>query len=166
MLPINKTIINNSQNWQKKHWETIKYSYSKTPFFKEISSFFEKLYLKKNDRLVDLNLEIIFFLADFLKIKTKIILASEINPAGKKTDLLVDICEKLKGDSYLSGIGGKNYLEEDKFKNKNILVKYQNFPHPFYSQKSKEFFPYMSIIDAISNTGKEKTLELIRQNND
>jgi len=63
----------------------------------------------------------------------------------------------LKADTYLSGIGGKDYLEENNFKPNSIKLMYQNFVHPVYTQLNmndkKDFIPNLSIIDLIFNHG-------------
>lgn len=167
LIPINEIRIDNSQNWASKHWKSMQSSYCRTPYFKEIGYFFKDIYNNKQfEKLIDLNFAINNFIIDFLDIKAKLVTASEIKPAGKKTDLLIDICKKVGGDIYLSGIGGKNYLEEEKFKKEGLLLEYQKFHIPKYPQLLSGQNCRLSIIDMISNVGKTKTKKLISQIND
>jgi hypothetical protein len=84
-----------------------------------------------------------------------VILASELNlnPDLKSTDLLVEICRKVNADIYLSGISGKDYLEEEKFG--DIKVEYQSFFHPWYQQRNDNYFiPMLSSLDILFNNYK------------
>ena len=48
---------------------------------------------------------------------------------------------------------GKEYLDDNIFKEKNINVIYENFQHPTYNQYEKEFLSNMSIVDLLFNEG-------------
>lgn len=153
--------IDNSNNWGKNHWVNIISNYAKSPFFGYYKSFFEELYQKKWEKLVDLNETIIMYILKELRINVKIVKGSDLHLEGKKTDLLIDTCKKLNADSYLSGIGGYEYLEEQKFKENNITLFYQNFHHPIYPQRYEPFIPNMSVIDLLFNMGSEKSRKII-----
>ena len=159
---INKVRINNAVNWQIRHWRSIYYSYKKAPFFNLYKDFFEELYTKRWERLVDLNETIIMFLLQELNIKAEVIKSSNLNLRGKKTDLLIEMCKKLNADTYFSGVGGKAYIEERKFKEQNLNLLYQDFRHPVYRQRHKPFIPYLSVIDLMFNRGSNHSSEIIR----
>ena len=149
----------NAQQWRKKHWTTIHMNYVKAPFFKKYSDFFEDLYKREWEKLADLNIYIINFLKEILGMERKTYLSSELGVNTTGTQRLVDICKALKADTYLSGAGGRDYLEEDIFKKNSIKLTYQNFDHPVYGQlymkDTKDFVPYLSVIDLIFNHGPD-----------
>jgi len=147
--------INNNINWSNKHWKSIKLLYKKTPYFDKYAPFFEELYSKKWDFLNDLNREIMIFILKELGITTKWIEGSTLNLKGTKTDLVIDICKKLNADIYIFGALGRNYAEKDKFDRENIKIIFQDYNHPIYQQRFKDFEPYMSVIDLMFNHGKE-----------
>jgi len=157
---IQDTQINNAVNWQSKVWKSIFYAYNKAPFFDQHSSFLKQVYDKPWTHLADLNEEIIRYISHGLGIQVKIIRASTLSSTGKGTDLLLEICHKLEADTYLSGISGKDYLEETKFAEQGIKVIYQEFYHPIYKQLYEPFIPGMSIIDLLFNHGG-KSLDIL-----
>ena len=58
---------------------------------------------------------------------------SELNINGKATERLVNVCKSLNADTYISGIGGKGYLNEKLFEEKKIELRYQNcFMHALF----------------------------------
>jgi len=158
---INEVIIENSADWQRHHWNLIKNSYGKSPFFEHYRDFFEDVYLKKWVKLFDLNETIITYILRELDIKTKIVRSSDLNIEGKKTDMLIDMCKKANAKAYLSGVGGYNYLDEQKFERNNITLFYQDLHHPIYNQRFEPFIPNMSVIDLMFNLGSEESRKII-----
>ena len=148
---INKSLteieIDNKQNWRKKHLSSILMNYKKAKRFEECYAKLEVLYDKEYDFLSELCYEHLIFWLRELGIKTEIIKSSELNIDSKKSDLIFDLCRYYNTDTYISGALGKNYLEENKFKNAKINIIYQDYKHPVYEQLWGEFLSYMSILD-------------------
>lgn len=149
--------IDNEFSWQKKHLKSLRVSYAKSKFFSDYLAFFEEVYTRKWERLVDLNVHIINYILKQLTISKPIYFESQLNIANNSTDRIIEICKKLKADTYLSGIGGKEYLQGDKFIKTGIKLIYHDFIHPKYHQQfisdDNDFMPYMSMLDLLFNEG-------------
>ena len=159
---IKEVPINNNIDWKKDHLKSLEQNYGKTKYFKDYHDFFVDLYNRDWQYLGDLNVYVVKSLAQFLGIKTEfIIFSQEIKSEGKSTDRLVNICRDLKADTYLSGAGGKDYLEMEKFDKVGINVIFQEYQHPQYQQDCKGFEPYMAVVDLLFNHGKD-SLKIIR----
>lgn len=158
---IKEVSLDNNSDWQKNHLKNIKIHYSHAKYFKDYIGFFEKLYAQKWLNLIDLNVHIIRFILLDLKINKDIYFESELNISGEKTERIINICKKLNADTYLSGAGGKDYLDSQAFKKESIKLVYQDFKHPEYEQCYKPFIPFMSVIDLLLNQGKN-SLSLLR----
>jgi hypothetical protein len=152
--------IDNQQNWAKKHWNIIKNYYYKAPYFSKYASFFEELYRKRWEYIVDLDLAIIAYLLGQLGIKTKIILSSQLVSQATKTEGIIDICRELGATEYLSPSAGRNYIQENKIFSLGIQLEYHDYIHPVYKQQYSGFVPYLSVIDLLFNHG-EKSLEIL-----
>lgn len=154
---VSDVLIDNTFPWARKHLVSLKVCYGSANFFQEYFPFFQQVYAKKWERLADLNVHIINYILKELSISKPIYFASQLAIASKGTDLTIKICQKLKADIYFSGIGGKDYLEEEKFEKTNIKLIYQNFMHPVYQQQfmkdKSDFLPCMSILDLLFNEG-------------
>ena len=100
--------------WKSKYLKTIEYNYKRHPFFDEYFPFFEELVKKDICSLYEFNMEIINYFADKLDLTTEIIMASDLSPVGKKSDLILDIAKKSGASVYLSGPSGRDYMELDK----------------------------------------------------
>ena len=148
--------INNELSWSDDTFCKLYESYNKASFFNDYEPFLKNIYSKSWDMLLELNLHTIRQLIDWLGIDIKILKASELNIKGKSTERLVNICQSLDADVYVSGIGGKNYLNEKLFSQKNIKLEYQNYtPHPYEQIHSTTFVPNLSILDLLFNMGKK-----------
>ena len=157
--------INNDLPWAEENWNLIHKSYNESPFFDLYKVFLDSLYKKTWNLIFDLNLQILKKIFDWLDIKTEIVLESELNVTGTSSKRLLNICKKLGADTYISGIGGKKYLDEKLFEKNKIILKYQNYaPIRYLQHTSKSFIPNLSIIDLLANVGSESG-KLLKENN-
>ena len=148
--------ISNNVDWKKLHKKTITYNYSKSPYFNEFKSLSNNIYDEKLEFLVELNIILITKIKNILGIDTPLVLASELPEQNiKGTELLLFYCEELNADSYLSGSGGKQYLNEELFMERKIGLEYQNYVPIKYPQRFGEFIQNLSVIDLIFNCGNE-----------
>jgi len=100
---------------------------------------------------------------NWLDLKINIVLSSTLNIAGSGTERLVNICKILDSNEYVSGIGGKRYLDENLFNSNNIKLSFQNYSPIAYTQhNSKQFIENLSILDLLMNMGP-KSLEQIKK---
>lgn len=157
---ISEVEIDNSRFWAKKHWKSIYLSYHKAPFFNQYKDFFEQIYSKKWEKLADFNETIIRYLFKELDIDVPIYKSSDYDFKGQKNDLLIEMCEKLGTDTFLTGPGAKkpgekSYIEEEYFEKNNLKHIFSDFKHPIYKQQFEPFIPYMSAIDLLFNYGPE-----------
>jgi hypothetical protein len=160
-----KDIVILDDTWISRHLSILKHNYSAANYFIEYIDEIENLFdSMRNMNLVEVNMTLIIFFFDILKIDTSIVYASDINVNKKKSDLILALCEELKADKYISGANGVNYLNSSDFENKKIQVIYQDYKHPKFEQLFGEFIPYLSIIDLVFNHGPKSRDILLRGN--
>ncbi len=154
---ISEVLVDNASDWPRQHLQSIKTSYGHAEYFDRYFPFFENLYSRRWERLIDINIEVIKHFLGELGIATPLYYGSALGVTSKKTDRIIEICGKLGGDTYLSGSGGKDYLEDGKFAARGIKLLYQEFRHPVYRQQfmkdGGDFMPYLSIVDLVMNEG-------------
>ena len=152
-------------NWAKKHLKSIELNYKKTPFFKDYFPELQSILINDSkDSLGYLNLKLLEYFMECLKVDTPIVKACDYSFDGIGSDLVLDMCVKLGADSYIFGEQGKNYADVKAFKEAEIVVEFQNYIHPVYRQMGRDFLPYMSIIDLLFNEG-DKSYEILMSNN-
>jgi len=146
--------INNDINWKKDHYTKIYHSYKNAEYFSIYGSFLKELYEQDWKFLSELNIAIISKIFEWLKINIKIVKESELNIIGTKSERLINCCKKIGADTYLSGIGGKNYIKNEFFQESQIQLLYQQYyPKPYPQHFSSTFIPNLSIIDLLMNLG-------------
>lgn len=156
--------INNTIPWQRKHLKSMEVNYKKSPYFDYYIDFFRGIYSKEWDYLVDINSEILKFLLREIGIKVKVLYGHDLNLKGAKSDLVLDMCKKLKVDVYIFGSLGRDYAEVEKFESKGIKIHFQDYRHPIYSQQFGNFISHLSVLDLLFNHGKESLKKIMEGN--
>ncbi|MBW2146631.1 MAG: WbqC family protein [Deltaproteobacteria bacterium] len=160
-----KVRIDNRKNWRRKHLNAMRMNYARAPFFKRYVPYFQELYSREWDKLVDLDMEIIRFCAAELGIKTPIVLASEqyledrFIQAGwsedRRTERIIFFMKELGAEVLFEGESGKSYINEEMMDRAGCRVEYQQYHHPVYHQQFGPFIPYLSVVDLMFNHGDE-----------
>lgn len=156
--------INNNEPWARKHWKSLQVAYSKAPYFKRYKEFFEDVYGRRWDRLVDLNEAMLRGFLDILGIDVPVRSAGDWNFSGAKSDLVLDMCIQTKASEYIFGANGRDYADEKAFSAAGVKVHFQDYVHPTYPQQHGNFIPYMSIVDLLFNCGDESYSVLMSGN--
>ncbi len=160
---INEVGVNQTVVWQRKHLQALKIHYGKAPYFDTYIERFAEFYRQSYERLVDVNVAVVRLLMKLLGLERKMVLASSLQVEKEDpTTRLVEICQILGGDVYLSGSDGARYMDEAAFRSHEIQVVYQDFEHPEYSQCYGAFEPKLSVVDLLFNCGPE-SLTIIRE---
>ncbi len=156
---INETKIAD-KTWNKSHLDLLKQSYKSANCYLEVFKFIEEMYMTCNfEYLTEINMHFITKINQFLGITSEIKYSSEFILHEEKTQRLVNICSQLNGTDYFSGPAAKDYMEENKFSEKNINVHYFDYSnYAEYDQLYGEFIQGVSILDLIFNTGAKAPL--------
>lgn len=154
---IREVKIDNGSNWRHKHLKTIESNYKKAPNFEDCFEKIKEIYDKRHLFLIDLNMDLLQWVAIELGITTPTVFTSEYHVKSTSTQRLVDLVKLVDGDGYLTGQGSKDYLDESPFSKENIKVIWQKFQHPVYGHLHGEFIPRLSCLDYLmmeTNPGK------------
>ena len=160
-IPINDLKIDNTSSWSNAHFKSIKFNYSNAKYFSDYENFFEEVYQNKWNNLMSLLKFTNDHLINFLGIKNEIITSSSLKPISSKSDLILELCQKVDAHEYISGPFGRDYLDLKSFENAGIKIHFHDYSHPVYDQKFKGFEPNMSIIDLLLNHGKD-SLQILK----
>lgn len=155
--------IDRAAPWSRKHLQALISCYAFAPFFEDHRPFLTEIYAREWTLLGDLNRASLSYLVEALGLETKLILASTLAlpDACVATARLVAICQALGADTYLSGAGGRAYLEMERFEAAGIQVDFQIFHCPSYPQPFGAFIPNLSVVDLLCNCGGQ-SLDILR----
>jgi hypothetical protein len=152
LAKLNTIEIDNSQNWQNKHLETIRHSYCKGGSDLNFYNSMKALLAKDFSKLVELNSEFLRLSFETLGLHPDCFFSSQLSQVEEKNLRLVKMMKLLGKSTYLTGPAGLDYLDLDLFKRAKLRVKVFEFDESVnYPQSSETFIPKLSIIDYILN---------------
>jgi hypothetical protein len=157
--------ISDSTPWRRRHWKTLRTYYGRARYFQCYEDFFAHLYEKPWRYLVDLDLEIILYLARVLGLRTPILLSSQegfeaeylqTQPAQKDpTGRVAFLCQRLQAERFLEGALGRRFMDVSRLAALGITLEFHDYRHPCYRQLFGAFIPYLSVVDLLFNHGPE-----------
>ena len=106
------------------------------------------------------NFQVLIHLAGLTDVEESMLKSKKyIDNNFNKSKIFFEICQKFKTTKYLSGQGGKNYLNLDTFLNNDIHVEFLEniLPQDYFQPNNKNhFIGDISSIDFILNTDNKK----------
>lgn len=157
--------IDVTQNWRRKQWAAIQTNYVKAPFFAELGPELRAILMDGGHVLLaQLNIDLMRWVLDKLRITTPIKLSSTLGITGEKSERHINICRAVGADTYLSGPGGRLYMDMDEFARNDVNVLFQEYRAKEYPQLYPQlgFIPDLAIVDPLFNVGVEGTRALIQ----
>lgn len=155
--PINQIKIDWHRNWNEKHWQMLKQSYGKTPYFTLYEDWLSTFYSSHPMLIADFTIDLTIAICNALQISnTKFIRSSTLaNISGIKNDRVISILKNVGATHYISGPSAQEYIELDTFKNAGIELEYMSYDYPPYPQRFPPFDPNVSILDLMFMTGPD-----------
>jgi hypothetical protein len=144
-------------SWQERHWRTIVHAYGRAPHFDTYRDRLTELYASCTARhLSEINRAFLEAICELLSIRTPFVSSTKYAAEGASTDRLVQLCRAASATSYLSGPRARAYLDESRFREAGIEVRYMDYSdYPEYEQLHPPFEHRVSIIDLLVHTGPE-----------
>jgi hypothetical protein len=158
--------IDNSQPFRRKHLKMLRSTYERAPYFEELYPIVEDVYTRDQERLVDLNMDLIEAICSYLECPARIVRSSTLLPRdGDRTERVVELVNKAGGTEHLTSTYGADHQEMDwsRFLEAGIAIRSQRFEHPVYEQVGPGFVPHLAAIDMLFSCGR-RTREILERN--
>lgn len=128
------------------------------PVYNHLEAMHEKAMAKEDITLLELSLPVYKYLSEVLfKWDVELILASTLDLQWKKSERILDMCEKLRADDYICWWTAYNtYIDRKSFRDKWIVVRPQN--------RDGQWMEDVSIIEIIGYEGLKYTRNLLLSN--
>ena len=109
--------------------------------------------------------ETILIINNFLDIKTKIIISSDIDIDHnlRSKNKVIEICKNRNAEIYVNSIGGISLYDKEEFKDNGIILNFIKSNPIKYQQSNSEFIPWLSIVDVMMFNSKEKIKEYLKE---
>ncbi|MDD5240731.1 MAG: WbqC family protein [Sulfuricella sp.] len=149
------TTIDYHQKWWRDHLNQFRENYFIAPCYGDICEILEKSLPRNIQTISELNISLIKNICGYLKINTPMLMTSEFEPEGSKSERLVSILRKAGASTYVSGPAADGYLEKELFKKSGICIEYKSYDYPEYPQLHGAFEPRVTVLDVIANCGEK-----------
>jgi len=156
-LLIKDVMIDNTNNWRRSHYDTLKRFYSNAPYWELYQEFIDSMYLMEWGNLCELDIAFIVKISNILKLNTKFVRSSSLMTNGTKEEKLISICKELGISTYVSGPSGKNYINDNKFAKDDIELEYHEYATVNYDQLYGDFNPFVTVLDLLFNCGNDSS---------
>jgi hypothetical protein len=156
--PINEVTVSDA-GWARRHWQTLRASYGRAPFFADYAALFEPLYRQPvSDRLSLINHAFITAVCGALGIGTRIRWSTDYRPRAGRNERLIDLCAQAGADEYLTGPRAGAYLDLEAFAQAGVAVRVADYSgYPPYDQPYPPFEHAVSILDLLFSVGPSAT---------
>jgi hypothetical protein len=143
--------------------EVLKQSYHKAPYYEQVIYLVKEILDYKTDNLSEYLTNQIIQVCNYLDIRTKILLSSDIEKDNslKGEEKIIEICKKRNADTYINAIGGKELYHDEHFKKENMELKFLKTGDVHYKMFDYEFVPSLSIIDVMMFNSVDEVTTLL-----
>ncbi len=154
---INETMVC-GDFWRGKHLKSIVATYRSYPFFSRYFFELQGMLDQGDSSLGRMNMELINCILDWLDIRTRMLDSEHFGIKAHKTEMLIEMCQSVSADEYLSNEGSRDYVDEELLAANGIKHRWQKFKDPDYGQKrlvidGKE--QPLSVLDLLFSKGPE-----------
>lgn len=150
-LPINARSYVDDKQARKDIINVIKQAYAKAPFFSQVFLLVNEIMMFENSNVAHFNQNLIRRIANYLGIKSKIIVSSDMdkdnNLSGEAR--VLNMCNCLGAADYINPQGGQALYDTTTFRNAGIDLSFLIMRPTPYTQRVDGFMPYLSIIDVL-----------------
>lgn len=154
--PINETMFDLRRKWQQGQLDSFWQAYRKAPFLSDAMELMSEVFNKQSANLAEISSASVMAMAAYFDIDLSGFLFShDFGIPGHGSQRVIDICERLQADVYLTGHGAANYLDHEAFELRGIDVSYIKYGCAPYPQQHGTFTPYVSALDLVANCGPE-----------
>lgn len=159
-----KTAIVDVERFSKRMYLVFKHTYGKSKHWKWIETYLNKVLsdIVPEMLLCEFNITTTNVLFEMLQIIVPQIRSSTLKLTGNKNTKLIKICQLLNYKLYVSGSGGKSYLDLNAFRNNDINVVWQNWDDEYYSNKYELLnWRNISFLDFVARYGPEELIMIL-----
>ena len=154
--------ICDERDWRRSHLRGIRQHYAQAPYLDDHWPAIESVYQRRQQRLVDLNLDLIRYLWEAFTLKGALHLQSELGVTGKAAELLIAVCRALAADTHLTLPPVEKYLDAQAFRAAGIHLTFAHFRAPVYPQLYGDFRYNLSALDLLLNCGPKSRDIIVR----
>ncbi len=143
--------VDSRRDWRRSHLDLLRQAYRGAH---EMLELVERVYFFETPWLCEVAMASMTALADVFGVTPKRQrLSSDLGIGGHGTERVLAVVKALGGTRYVSGAGGRAYLDHAAFAAAGVSVEYMDYAKQPYAQRHGEFTPFVSALDALASLG-------------
>jgi len=139
--------------WARRHRRAVEQWYRRSPYRERLAPLWELAHELRGAPLWRITLEMTQLLLRQVGVTTPAVLESGLGLTEAETrtptDRLIALCRRLGCATYLSGPGGRSYLDEPEWAASGLELRWQQFTPPRYGQLHPGFVSGLSVVDLL-----------------
>ncbi|WP_275788473.1 WbqC family protein [Pararhizobium gei] len=152
---IDQVMLDDRTDWRGKHREILRQAYRKAPFRDDMLALVDGVFSLEVRSVADISRHSMLALAGYFGLEPQFLSAGDLPVPGSSSERVCDIVSYLKGSSYVTGHGARNYLNHSLFEDRGISVDYMRYQCTPYPQLNGDFTPYVTALDLVANCGAD-----------
>lgn len=160
----NKFIKDLSYGSADKLLKTIKQSYSKAPYYKDVIEIIESVFTNEDRHIAKINFLSISKVFEYLKIDKNINFSSALDydRTAERADRLIELTKIHGCERYVNSPGGKSLYEKKYFLNRDVQLNFIETRINKYRQLNDVFIPCLSMIDIMMFCDRCEIVEMLK----
>jgi hypothetical protein len=146
-------VIPAEKDWALRHKRMVDLHYRRSEHRDRLNRFWDIAIRLQRETLAVINYETTMEILRLLGIERKIVIESSLGLSADECSTpdrrLLSLCRRFGCDRYLSGSGGKGYMDLGTWQDARIAVEWQEFVPRTYPQLWPGWVPSLSIIDLL-----------------
>ena len=154
---IDEIAIDAGVDWRRSHRDMLRQAYRKAPFLVDMLAVVDSVFDRPLATLAEVSRTSLLALIDYFGFRggRRFLDSRQLAIGGSGSQRLLDMVQSIRGTSYITGHGARNYLDHDAFERAGIAVKYMDYRRIPYPQLHGPFTPYVTSLDLIANCGRD-----------
>ena len=145
--------ICDAREWRARHLRSLRELYAHAPYVQAHLPALEEIYGRSHRSLLAFNVDLIRYLWGALGMSGALHLQSELEVQGSGTDLIANVCQAMKAETYLALTVSEKYLDRQKLRDGKLDLTLVRFQPPVYPQLWGPFRHNLSTVDLLLNCG-------------
>lgn len=154
---IDEVRLDERRNWRERHFAMMRQAYAAAPYRDDMLALLDAVYGAPCESIAilsDLSLQALCNYFDIGR-QARFMQVGELGIGGAGSQRVLDIVTALGGDTYVTGLGARHYLDHQEFERAGIQVEYMDYSKAPYAQLHGPFTPFVSSLDLLANCGRE-----------
>jgi len=154
---ISEVVVENRGDWWQKHRAILATAYQQAPYRDEMLGLVDRVFAMRLSTVAEVSRASTIELAGYFGLLPgrRFVDSESLQVEGHSSQRVCDIVTALRGHTYVTGHGARNYLDHGLFERSGIAVEYMRYECRRYPQLHGPFTPYVSALDLVANCGRE-----------